>query len=264
MAHHSFVRSIATAGLVAGALSLAGGSALASTGDWSYGDTGSWGETCTSGQEQSPINLVRTPPTVRESLPNPVLRYRTAKAEVENNGHSIEAVLPKGSTMRVNGTTYELDQFHFHAPSEHTVNGVHYPVELHLVNKSEDGAVSVIAVFAKEGKHTNVAWQPYIKAAKSLTHEGDLKEHVKIDVRALAPRASASYRYDGSLTTPACTQGVTWIVLATPVKLSHKQITVLENVPLAAEPANMGNNRPVQELNGRAVTFDFSKGFGAR
>jgi carbonic anhydrase len=78
----------------------------------------------------------------------------------------------------------------------------------------------------------------------------------------MAPAASAVWRYTGSLTTPPCTEGVHWFVLATPVELSHGQIEILKSAELEAAPDGIGNNRPVQPLNGRRVILDFSRGFG--
>lgn len=110
---------------------------------------------------------------------------------------------------------------------------------------------AVLAVFLTSGKATNKSWQPYIAAARQLTGGGQTVE-AEIDYSKLLPSAVAGYRYDGSLTTPPCTQGVSWNVAAHPVRISKAQMTTLQAVPFTQAPEGP-NNRPVQALNGRSI-----------
>lgn len=241
-------------------------SASATT-DWSYeGTTGPahWadlGYPDCAGDSQSPIN-VRTRRTVRKPLKDPRISYVASEAEVVNNGHSVEAEAPAGSTMKLGGVVYDLKQIHFHTLSEHTINGRHYPIEVHFVHKSSSGQTAVVAVLAERGKKANKAWEPYVTAVEELS-QADPPESVEADInwRAMLPKSSAGFRYDGSLTTPPCTEGVRWNVLATPVRLSRHQIETFESVPLSQAPSG-DNYRPVQPLNGRTVTLDVSRGLG--
>lgn len=250
------------------ALSTSGANA-SGTADWSYeGDTGPahWAELgypdC-AGDSQSPIN-VRTRLAVRKPLKDPQIRYVASAAEVVNNGHSVEAEAPGGSTMTTGGVAYELQQIHFHTLSEHTIDGDHFPIEVHFVHKSSSGETAVIAVLAVEGRKANRAWAPYVAAVEELS-EVDPPETVEseIDWAAMLPKSSSGFRYEGSLTTPPCTEGVHWNVLATPVRLSEQQIEAFESVPLSQAPSG-ANYRPVQPRNGRVVTLDVSRGFGRR
>ena len=144
--------------------------------------------------------------------------------------------------------SYQLVQYHFHNPSEHTLAGRRFPMEMHLVHRSSSGQLAVVGVLIEEGWR-NLAIEPVwanLPRAKGVeTHY----EHVKVDVDALLPAVRTSYRYDGSLTTPPCTEGVKWIVLTMPIELSAEQINTFTRVM-------HDNARPVQPLNGRAVIAD--------
>jgi carbonic anhydrase len=230
---------------------------------WSYeGATGpsAWGKlspefaTCASGRSQSPIDIGKTSPA---SLPAVRAAFRPAALRIAhsehlataiNNGHTIEVSYTEGDTLMVGDTGYELAQYHFHAPSEHTVNGKHSPMEMHLVHKSSAGGLAVVGVLIEEGK-ANAAFDPvWSNLPKAKGMERHL-EHVKVNVDDLLPKARTAYRYDGSLTTPPCAEGVKWLVMTTPVHLSASQIAAFTTII-------HGNNRPVQPLNGRVVAAD--------
>lgn len=230
---------------------------------WSYeGETGPahWGalspewSPCGSGQSQSPIDIDRT---MHADLPSMKTQFRPAQlriihqphvADEINNGHTIQVNYTSGDTLRIGDDAFELKQYHFHSPSEHTVGGKHYPMEMHLVHRSAAGALAVIGVFIEEGAH-NAAFDPvWSNLPQSKGAETHL-ENVTVDINQLLPSSTASYRYDGSLTTPPCSEGVKWIVMATPIALSAEQIGAFRALV-------HGNNRPVQPLNGRAVVTD--------
>ena len=165
-----------------------------------------------------------------------------------NNGHTIQINYADADTLTLGGISYRLVQYHFHSPSEHTVDGKHFPMEMHMVHKSADGKLAVVGVFIAEGAH-NKAFDP---VWANLPAQKGVETHfpaVKVDVDALLPTARTSYRYDGSLTTPPCSEGVNWIVMTTPIQLSGEQVAAFTRLI-------KDNNRPVQTLNGRTILTD--------
>ncbi|MEO0048725.1 MAG: hypothetical protein RL556_57 [Actinomycetota bacterium] len=201
---------------------------------------------CADGTAQSPIN-VEAP--VATDLVNIKFDYQATEAGVFNNGHTVEAEpLTEGKdTITLDGVTYPFLQFHFHAPSEHEINGVRYPLEVHFVHKTTDGKIAVVGILFKEGAE-NKAWQPFIDdIAKATATAEDTK--LELDWASLLPADQSTIRYDGSLTTPGCSEGVKWNVIAKPITMSAKQIA-------AFTAAYANNSRPVQALNGRKVVID--------
>lgn len=244
--------------VVASALSvlLAGTAASYAATAWSYkGATGPshWGTldaayvTCVDGTAQTPINL--TKPT-RKGLKNIVFNYIAGEAEVFDNGHTVEAE-PAGeaanSTITVGGVTYPFAQFHFHAPSEHKINGKRYPLEVHFVHKTEDGKLAVVGVMVKEGK-ANEAWQEFIDAIPLATAD-PADTPIELNWKKLLPANKQTFRYTGSLTTPPCSENVAWNVFSTPISMSISQIDAFTD-------AYAGNSRPVQPTNGRKIWLD--------
>jgi len=231
---------------------------------WHYeGDEGPahWGTisakyaACVSGRAQSPIDIAAparrgTSATIGLNFAPTSLRivHHEHVADAINNGHTVQVNYSEGDTLTVGGRAYQLVQYHFHAPSEHTVNGKQFPMEMHLVHTNAEGQLAVIGVLIAEGAH-NPAFDPIwanLPVTKGVEHH---LEHVKVDVDALLPKARTTYRYEGSLTTPPCSEGVEWFVMTTPIALSKAQIgsfTALFH----------GNNRPVQPLNGRPILAD--------
>jgi carbonic anhydrase len=242
------------------------GPSTATTADpvWHYeGDEGPahWGTIsatfapCLSGRAQSPIDIVAsarraTPDAIVLTFAPTSLRivHQEHVADAINNGHTIQVNYSEGDTLTVGGRAYQLVQYHFHAPSEHTVNGMQFPMEMHLVHTNAEGQLAVIGVLIVEGAH-NPAFDPIwanLPVTKGVEHH---LEHVTVDVDALLPKARTTYRYEGSLTTPPCSEGVQWFVMTTPIALSQAQIG-------AFTALFHGNNRPVQPLNGRPVLTD--------
>ena len=218
--------------------------------EWGYdGDKGPahWGgldpaySLASTGKEQSPIDIADAD---SKKLPTLKFTYHPAKIDLLYNGHTIEEIEEKGSFLSAGDRRYELQQFHFHAPSEHTIDGKHTEMELHLVHKNESGKVAVVAVMIREGA-ANPAFDPVWSAFPEKIGEEVVKS-VQINAADLLPKTHAYYQYQGSFTTPPCTEGVAWYVLKTPVELSVEQIarfkTIIQN-----------NNRPVQPLNGRKI-----------
>jgi carbonic anhydrase len=223
---------------------------------WSYsGDTGPerWGDlspdyvACSQGKQQSPVDIGQVPPS---KLPVIHFKYRPSALAVVNNGHTIQVNYPAGSSIVLDGKTYELVQFHFHHLSETTFNGQHTPLEAHLVHKSKGGNLAVVAVLFEEGSAN-----PAIKTVWSHMpkEEGENKPAgVEVSASQLLPASHTYYTFPGSLTTPPCTEGLTWFVLAHKMTASKEQIEAFA----ALYPKNY---RPVQSLNGRTIMLSGKK-----
>lgn len=220
--------------------------------EWSYaGPTGPeyWGDLDPSytlakrGRRQSPIDIRGA---VNQDLPKLIFSYKPTELHLVYNGHTVQENQDAGSYAMADGSgrSFELEQFHFHSPSEHTINGHQYPLEMHLVHTGRDGAVAVIAVLFEEGEH-NAALDPvWNNLPDDEDRERDLT--ITIDVTDLLPKSRAYYHYEGSFTTPPCTEYVKWVVLREPVMISARQLAQFRQVI-------DGNNRPVQLRNGRPI-----------
>lgn len=230
---------------------------------WDYGDEHGpsvWGglspefAMCGGGRSQSPIEIASTVPGARQAL---ATQYRPAtlsivhhehETDVVNTGHSIQVNYPHADTLAVGDEEFPLVQYHFHSPSEHTIDGRHSPMEMHLVHKSADDKLAVLGVLIEEGA-ANAAFDPVWANLPTRKGAEEQLDHVTVDVDRLLPQVRTTYRYDGSLTTPPCSEGVKWFVMTTPVELSAEQIARFRAIL-------HGNNRPVQPLNDRTVATD--------
>ncbi|HXV77868.1 MAG TPA: carbonic anhydrase family protein [Candidatus Polarisedimenticolaceae bacterium] len=230
---------------------------------WDYGTEhgpSAWGElspdyaACGTGRSQSPIDISAS---VATGLPALAAQYRPVtlsivhqehKADEINTGHTIQVNYPAADTLTVGDEAYALVQYHFHSPSEHAVAGRHFPMEMHLVHRTSDGKLAVVGVFIAEGA-ANPAFDPVWANLPAEKGDEQQLEHVTVDVDRLLPADRTTYRYDGSLTTPPCSEGVKWFVMTTPIEMSAEQIGRFRAIV-------DGNNRPVQPLNGRAIATD--------
>ncbi|GAA0267739.1 carbonic anhydrase [Alteraurantiacibacter aestuarii] len=235
--------SAALAGLVAGP-------AMAAA-EWEYeGPHGAdrWGqlsrdfELCERGIMQSPIDLGGANAMGEMALD---IDWRAGPLTMLNNGHTVQANFAPGSSITSGGKLFNLLQVHFHTPSEHTVDGEHYPLTAHFVHASDAGELAVVGVMFEEGA-ANPELQKLVDAAPAQEREAMTVEGASFDPAALLPEDMGIYRYMGSLTTPPCSEGVNWHVVAQPVSASSDQIAAMESI--------MGMNaRPVQLLNGRLL-----------
>lgn len=220
---------------------------------WSYsGATGPahWGSLspeyalCSTGRSQSPIDIVS--PSARD-LSNIVFNYQPAPLNIVNNGHTVQVNYAPGSFIQIDGERFDLAQFHFHSPSEHLVGGAQAAAEMHLVHKSADGRLAVVGVMLVEGGHNaalDSVWSNIPAEGKNTA-----LPNVTVDAAALLPKDQRTFRYDGSLTTPPGTEGVKWNLMVAPVTLSTSQLAQFRR-------HYHGNNRPVQNLNGRMILQD--------
>lgn len=218
---------------------------------WGYVGAGAanhWGEldpsfeACGKGSAQSPINIEAYKQADLQDL-NAV--YKDTPLEVVNNGHTVQVNYEAGSTLDLGGQSFELLQFHFHTPSEHYLDGAPFPMEVHFVHKAADGTLGVIGVMMKVGEHNPVIegiWQNVPAAGETKT-----VGNVRLVATDLMPAEKGYYKYDGSLTTPPCSEGVKWYVMKDPIEISEAQLIAFQSVfPV--------NARPIQALGDRLVT----------
>jgi carbonic anhydrase len=215
---------------------------------WSYsGDTGptDWAsldaayEAC-AGSKQSPVDLAADDEAQDVNIE---LNYEAAQGTLTDTGHGVQ-VNVEGGTMTIDGKPFALKQFHFHTPSEHTLDGQSYPVEAHLVHAADDGELAVLGIFYEEGEANDFlapVWEDL--GSKSDIQDADPME---LNVANMLPSDRVTYTYSGSLTTPPCSEGVRWHVMQEPLTLSAQQLNALTSI-------YDGNNRPVQPLNDREL-----------
>lgn len=197
--------------------------------------------TCKLGHQQSPINIRETK---KADLPPIVFDYKSSPLRITNNGHTVEADYAPGSSISVGGKTYQLIQFHFHHPSEGQIRGKKSELEMHLVHSDTEGNKVVVAVLINRGR-SNDFLQPIFDHIPQ-TKEKEESSDVMVDATNLLPQARPYYTFSGSLTTPPCSEGVTWLVLKNPVEASDSQIKMFAKF-------YKNNARPVQPLSGRTV-----------
>lgn len=219
---------------------------------WSYsGESGPahWGSEdpsyaiCGIGKHQSPIDIEKA--TVKD-LPELKFDYKATALKVTDTGHSFQVNAQSGSGgLTVGDEHYDFVQVHFHEPSEERVHGKHYSMVAHVVHKNAQGGLAVVAVLIRSGK-TNAFLKPIFDnfPAKG-TAETDVAG-ATVDIGKFLPEQRGYYTFDGSLTTPPCSENVRWFVLKTPVEASEAQLKQFK-----ARYAH--NNRPTQALNGRVI-----------
>lgn len=176
--------------------------------------------------------------------------WRPIPLVVAHNGHTIQVDMTDASGSIIDGTAYELVQFHFHHPSEHTEQGRTFPMELHLVHRSESGVLAVLGVFLAAGAaHPTIAqvW------AAMPREEGVSRSDAAIDPRTLLPAGRSFYRYAGSLTTPPCSETALWTAYAEPIEVSEAQVASLAEL-------FSGNARPLQERRRRFLLTNIASG----
>lgn len=218
---------------------------------WGYEgqeDPAHWGKLspdfslCETGKNQSPVNIQGALKTHHGQLE---LAFQLGKQQIVNNGHTIQVNVSAGNTLKLDDDTFTLQQFHFHAPSENEIDGKQFPLEAHFVYKDKEGALAVLALMFQEGKadaQLANAWQQMPTAVDQIA-----VLNKPIDIKAFLPKQFNFYRFSGSLTTPPCSEGVSWLVLDQPVSASAEQITQFRSA------VHHTNNRPVQPLNGRVI-----------
>lgn len=224
--------------------------------EWGYsGETAAayWGEldeayhACANGLKQSPINIDQF---LKGELPDIAFDYKDIPLKVTNTGPGVQVNVPPGSKATIDGRVYELAQFHFHTPSEHYMDGSPYPMEGHFVHKDEKGALAVIGVMMKLGKENETIGKIWANIpAESGTEMAAEEPGAVISAYDLLPAQPGHYTYEGSLTIPPCTEGVTWLVMQQPIEISQEQLTGFQST-------FPHNARPLQMLNDRVLKGD--------
>ncbi|WP_374370937.1 carbonic anhydrase [Dongia sp.] len=215
---------------------------------WSYeGETGPehWGElspefkVCELGMEQTPIDIKKG---IGSQLSGIEPSFRPMPLKILNNGHTIQVNCTPGSHSVIDGQSFELLQFHFHHPSEHTLAGRHFELELHFVHKSAAGQLAVIGVFIRPGAENPALVPVWAAMPQETAAETDTGQIISLD--SLLPAGRGFFRYQGSLTTPPCSEGVLWSIFRDPIEASSTQIKKFADLfPM--------NARPVQGLHRR-------------
>jgi carbonic anhydrase len=218
---------------------------------WGYigeDDPQHWGEIspdfqrCQIGHQQSPINLGEIAATEAEALK---ISYQATPLKILNNGHTIQVNYQPGSFIIFKGEKFELLQFHFHHPSEHQINGQPTDLEVHFVHRSDQGKLAVLGVLAQVGS-LNASLKPIWQVLPQKVQAETAIKNVMIDANEILPSDRHFYEYSGSLTTPPCSEGVLWLVMAKAINLSADQIDQFASIFSL-------NARPVQPLDGRQV-----------
>ncbi len=224
--------------------------AQVAAGRWSYsGATGpeQWGrlkpefQLCARGKRQSPIDI-------RDGIPvqlDPIqFDYRPSGFRVVDNGHTVQVEVEPGNSITVQGRRYELQQFHFHRPSEERINGRQFEMVAHLVHKDAEGRMAIVAVLMEAGKGHPLVQQVWNNLP--LERMSDQVGLNQMDLSLLVPTQRQYFTYMGSMTTPPCTEGVLWMVMKHPAAVSREQIGVFSRLyPM--------NARPIQSTSGRLI-----------
>jgi carbonic anhydrase len=220
---------------------------------WAYdGENGpqAWGKlksefnVCAIGKRQSPINI-EEPMTLQGPAEPLQFNYTASSGTVVNNGHTIQVDLQGDNSLTVRGQVYRLVQFHFHTPSEEQVNFRNFAMVAHLVHKSADGQLAVVAVLLDPGVANALVNKVWTYMPLDANDRVRLPTDI-IDMNELLPKDQRYYQFIGSLTTPPCTEGVLWMVLKQPTQISKDQLRLFQQL-------YPNNARPVQAVNGRPV-----------
>ena len=224
--------------------------------DWEYGGSANpthWDElspeykSCKLGNAQSPINI----DSYQEGEPTKIeFNYQPTTGEVIDNGHTIQVNYEPGSTAKIGNEVYELKQFHFHTPSEHRIDDEASAMEAHFVHQNEAGELAVVGVMMTSGAENPVIASIW-DAIPNRNKQQDSGE-VSLNAANLLPGDKTYWSYTGSLTTPPCSEGVSWNLLSEPIELSPEQIATFESI-------YSYNARPIEPLDGRSVEFHPAK-----
>jgi len=227
---------------------------------WGYeGDEGpeQWADlspefaVCRDGTEQSPIDITGAVAIedagLERRIGETVLSHtqRATVMDIVDNGHTIQITNDVPMSISIEETLYELVQYHFHSPSEHTIDGEHAPLEAHFVHRSEAGRLVVLGVLVEEGAYDSI-WEPVLSRLPAGPGDARHIEGLDLDMNELRPLPAIYYRYEGSLTTPPCSEDVHWVVMAEKRQISAEQMATIV-------PHLHNNNRPVQPLGKRTI-----------
>ncbi|KDP44024.1 hypothetical protein JCGZ_05491 [Jatropha curcas] len=216
-----------------------------------------WGElhpewsTCSNGTMQSPIDLLNERVEVVSHLGKLKRSYKPSNATLKNRGHDMMLEWENGAgTIEINGTEYVLRQCHWHSPSEHTIDGGRFALELHMVHESQDGKVAVVGIMYIIGRPDS-----FLSSLTEKLREVSGTEEEETVVGIVNPKdikigSRKYYRYIGSLTVPPCTENVVWTISRKVRTVTKEQVELLR---VAVHDEADTNARPLQPTNGRSV-----------
>ena len=221
---------------------------------WSYeGETGpaNWSKInvdwakCGTGNRQSPIDLRDG---IKVNLEQISFDYHPSSFSEINNGHTIQVTVGGGNFITVGNTVYELQEFHFHRPSEEKINGKGTEMVIHLVHKSAEGKIAIIAVLLERGQPHRL--MQTIWDNLPLEKFDTVSPSIVIDPTDALPERRDYFTYMGSLTEPPCTEGVLWMVFKQPMQASPAQMALFSRLyPLNARPVQSTAGRMIKESN---------------
>ncbi|XP_027347869.1 alpha carbonic anhydrase 7-like [Abrus precatorius] len=224
-----------------------------------------WGEIrpewrmCNNGSMQSPIDLLNERVQIVSHLGMLQINYQPSNATIKNRGHDIKMEwLANTSYLQINGTQYVLKQFHWHSPSEHTIDGKRLDLELHMVHETPSGKTAVIGILYKAGKPDPLLslLTNHLEAISNSTGEETEVGVMDPSLVKIGTNRTLYYRYIGSLTTPPCTENITWTILREVRSVSREQIKLLRD---AVHDDSEANARPLQPINNRLVQLNKPK-----
>jgi carbonic anhydrase len=209
-----------------------------------WGDLDQSFQACKLGHLQSPIDILSA--SIKTEPLDPIrFDYKPAPLRVMDNGHTEMVTYAPGSTIHIGNAEYELQQVHFHRPSEEKIDGKSFPLVAHLVHKDKQGKLAVVAVLFQEGPANPELASVFGHLPADRNHEL-APAGAKIDASGLLPASKTYWTFQGSLTTPPCTEGVTWYVLRMTSSASAEQIEAFaKHYP--------HNARPVQPVGDRGI-----------
>lgn len=221
---------------------------------WSYeGESGpaNWSKInvdwakCGNGNRQSPIDIRDG---MKVELEQISFDYHPSSFSVVDNGHTVQVGVSGGNYITVQNRMFELQQFHFHRPSEERINGKAFEMVVHLVHRDAEGRLAVLALLLERG-----APQATIQTVWNnlpLEKFETMQPTILLDPAEMLPARRDYYTYMGSLTSPPCSEGVLWLVMKQPVQASPAQMALFSRLyPLNARPVQAGNGRIIKESN---------------
>lgn len=187
-------------------------------------------EACQSGKKQSPIDLSRS--KSQDFNKKIDIKYKDEYAEIINDGHTIKEHFKTNNYISIDKKNFFLQQLHFHSHSEHSLDGIYYPLEIHLVHRSKDNEIAVLGIFVEitSLKKNEFGFFKHINSGKSL-----------IKLSKIQNLNGEHFYYEGSLTTPPCSESVQWIILDKHVQIERSQLE-----PYKKHYRN--NYRPVNQI----------------
>ena len=219
--------------------------------NWDYGDANGlnhWGDlnpefaACRTGHHQSPIDI-RNPR--KADLPPLRFDYKPSPLRIVDNGHTVMVRYAPGSFLYVDGKQYELKQFHFHRPSEEKIHGKNFDMTVHLVHADRAGKLAVVAILLQQGEDNPLLRELWRDLPQEKEKE-EILSNIQIDISRLLPSDRGYYTFSGSVTTPPCSEDVTWFVLKNPATISAAEIEQFSRL-------YRNDARPTQPLYDRVV-----------